>query len=595
MSKPEGPDAGPATSTGDEAEVPGRVEALRLDLYLAFSHWQARPPTLLKGGRHISKRDLKALCEVFGKPYDKDRVRDEADLPELHFLRELMLGLGLMQPQPRQRLVVSPNQAQSLWRATDVDLAARCLDWFRGPNTWNELARLPGVEWNDGGPPHETSARLAKARERVLARMFDLGADGGWHPWRAVHQRLETTERDFLVPPYRSRYGRYGYHRYSTDAWHFGGVRVESEGWLRVEVPFIDRVLRSLARFGLLDLRFGADAAPMAFRLAPIGRHLLAGAPRPEEPEAHQVPVLLQPNRHIMALGPLPISDLASLERFADRVRLDRAVELVLTRESVYRGQRLGLDAASITAELERLTGQSLPQNIARDLAEWQVAHERVTIRRGVTLLQTTDAASLDRFVAAAGPNRLQPIGDNLALADPRLNLAELGRRVEVPVSRPGPNDARRRWSMDAEGRLLAPPALATLADLGRLQRLAEPIAGGGWRVSRQSARRALEVSSHDAEQQIAAWRSLLGPGMPAWLGDRIRVWSGHFGTARLAKGRLLELPEAAALEALRRDPRWPKGLRPFKAKGPLLLVDDALLELLETLLSDHGIEIEQR
>ena len=594
MSKPKRPDSGPATKAGDE-ESPGRVEALRLELYLAFSHWQARPPTLLKGGRHISKRDIKALCEVFGTPYDKARVRDEADLPELHFLRELLLGLGLLQLQPRQRLVAMPQPAQALWRATDVDLAARCLDWFRGPNDWNELERLPGIEWNDGSPPQETSVRLAKARERVLAGTAALGADGAWHPWRAVHQQLETEERDFLVPPYGSRFVRFGYHRYSTDSWYFGGIRAEAEGWHRVEEPFIDRVMRSLARFGLLDLRRGADGAPLAFRLAPVGQHLLAGARRPEAPEAHPVPVLVQPNRHIMALGPLPIADLASLERFADRVRLDRAVELVLTRASVYRGQRLGLDAASITAELERLTGQTLPQNIARDLAEWQVAHERVTIRRGVSLLQAADAATLDRFVGAAGPDLLQPIGDNLALAASRLDLAELGRRIEIPVSLPGPDDERRRWSMDAEGRLTAPPALAALADLGRLQRLAEPIATGGWRVSRQSARRALEASGLDAEQQIAAWRSLLGPATPTWLGDRIRAWSGHFGAARLATGQLLELPEAAVLEALRRDPRWPKGLRPLKAKGPLLLIDEALLEQLETLLAEHGIEIEPR
>lgn len=57
----------------------------------------------------------------------------------------------------------------------------------------------------------------------------------------------------------------------------------------------------------------------------------------------------------------------------ADRIRAEQVVEYQLSRHSVYRGQRTGLDAAAIIAFLEQVSTVPLPQNMRRSLEQWGV------------------------------------------------------------------------------------------------------------------------------------------------------------------------------------------------------------------------------
>ena len=103
-----------------------------------------------------------------------------------------------------------------------------------------------------------------------------------------------------------------------------------------------------------------------------------------------------------------------SLEQFARRVSAERAVLYRLTQQSVYAAQQNGWDAARIQAYLEELSHQPLPANIARTLAEWQTAHERIRILAHVNLLHAPQPADLDEL---AGQTKTQGSGAAQALA----------------------------------------------------------------------------------------------------------------------------------------------------------------------------------
>jgi hypothetical protein len=344
-----------------------------------------------------------------------------------------------------------------------------------------------------------------------------------------------------------------------------------------------------------LDLGHQDDGPAVAFRLTEIGRHLLAGGPAPAPDAGDAGRIVLQPNFHIVAFGPVPELALIELERFADRVSADRAVEFSLSRESVYRAQRLGLGAADVAATLERLTGAALPQNVARSLDEWQAAHERIVVRRGVSLLQAADPAILQELAAAAGggPSALRVLGPTVALVRDEAALGAALRTAGIAPVTGHDRSGRGSLRLEDDGRVAFRHRLPDIYALGRVQQLAEwDEELGAWRLTAAAARRARSALGMGAPAQVSAWRSLCAGAPPDWLETRVKAWCGHYGTAKLDETVLLELRDAEALAALRGLVGAAVALTPVTAGGPVVKLRSADLETVRRALEELGVKV---
>ncbi len=589
---------GPIPERG--ADEIGNIETLTRTLYRVISLWSNSPPKLLKRSELLAKREIKKVCQEIGLVYEAEYIEDENDLARLRFLRELIVSLGLAQHRPEQRLVVDDAAAAEFWKASPADRAARCLAFLDRPTPWNELRVAPKIYWRDSDWADAPAPRnVIQARARLRKVLASFGADGRWHATESFETLLRSVDRDFLLPA--STYGR----RYSANAW--GQVPSEARGWELVEAPVVQLMLASLHWIGLLDLRVDRKSVSelheswsyesLAFRINSMGQHLLNDGPAPEVgPTASGAsPLIVQPTGRIVAMGPIPVELLSELEVFADRVSLDRAIELELTPDSVYRGQRAGLDADRIAERLESLTGQDLPQNVRRNLEDWQALHEQVTIRRGLRLIQVDRAATLDLLVDADRSASLRRCSDHVAVVEPGCDLDALGPTVGLVISPAREGDPVRSVRVERSGVVAYSRGIPTLRVWGRLQRIASGSPEEGWCLDAEAIRRALDEESLDAQAQIDMWKRLLRPSqVPTWIERRILSITGCFGKARIHEDRWVELETKDALEALLDDPSLPSGVEPYQPEGPLLRVRGAdALARLRQLLEAHNIDQE--
>jgi hypothetical protein len=354
---------------------------------------------------------------------------------------------------------------------------------------------------------------------------------------------------------------------------------------------------------GLVDLGWegeSASAPPDAYRLTPLGRWVLAGGPEPAIP-AEGGRVIVQPNMHIVALDPVVDATLVTLDRFAERLSAERAVEYRLTRASVYAGQQHGWDAGRIRAFLREQTGAELPGNVARTLEEWQAQHERVVFYPRVVLAHGVPAA-LDALEAhPAAPQwvaaRLAP---NLARLAGRGTIAgvvqALGEAGVLPVitapGAPPPNSVQA----SATGVLHWVARQPSLYLHGHLAAFADPGGEDTYAISAATVQRAVRagLTAPQIVERLAAVHQ--GP-VPEGLARRIRAWAGHYGAAALEPLTLLQVRDAATLNELLADPEVAALLQPFKpaAGKALARVKPEEVEKLRALLAERGVDLDSK
>jgi hypothetical protein len=581
-------------STVPEAHHPGDAAAFSRDLYGLWSFLARRRPKLLNAGL-LAKRDLKALADEDARIADFTRFGDETELAESYFRRLLLEQLELT---TRAGNVVQVDSAAAL-KHWGLPLAERARAWLAAwpaLGAWHELAYLPSVTWYHPDP-RSTSAQPGKARRTVLTLLGKSAGGGAWLPVADLLGALKIGHRDFLVPrrgkPSYSGSSRYDYYG-NTLGWSFSMSLREDTGWLYVESEFVHVVLLSLSWLGLLDLR-GPDGAPTALRLTPLGQHLLADFPPPAFPAVEGGRIVLQPNFHLVAFGPVPEVDLIEMERFADRVSADRAVELTLTRESVYRAQQAGMGAAEVSAALTRLTGAPIPQNVARSLAEWQAAHERVVVYRHVSLLQTADEPALAALTAGdVGRRALRPLAPNLALIRDEPALAQRLLAVGVAPVIGHDRSGRGTLALADDGVVSFRHPLPDIYALGQVQRLADwDATAEAWRLTADSARRAQQREGLPAVKQVAAWRNLSAGSAPDWLETRIKSWCGYYGAATLSDTVLLELRDPEVLAALQDAAGKQLTLTPLAPAGVVVSLHRDDVDVVRRLLAELGVMVD--
>lgn len=596
------------------------------DLYLLWSAAREEPFSLV-ATELLRMTDLRRAAKQLLIPETIATGTKESDYRRFFFLRRLLTAVDAIAFNAVTGALTGQPDPAFLSASPTERVKASFLSWRDG-NWWNELwaTYTPGKTRVSNTVASVAPAQVGRARRKVLETLValirklekKLGPAETWVTVDELSNILHDRDEEFLVERQtaEAQARAYSYSQYYTYSpylsnqlmWQWENYgKNEEEGWDGVERVFIQAVLsEGLYWLGLVDLGYAepvtpeGGAAPVglrAVRLTDMGRWLLLGADEPAIPE-ETGRVVLQPNFRIFAFDPISDSVLARLDSFATRLNAERAIEYELSRESVYRAQLAGQSAPEIAAWLEQTTETPLPQNVARTLAEWHAAFERIVVRRRVGWIEAATPALVDAILAdpqfqTVIVKRATPTG--LIVHDGKMDLVEqaLLAAGELPA-RSARADTVQAGSIivTEDGTVLPAQPAPSLYVHGALQPFVEP-AEEGWRITPASVARAA-AGGTDAAAILTQLASMATGPLPAELQAHIKAWSKHYGSASIAAVTLVQFRDQATLDELRRDPELAGVLKPFHPAAELGLASIApeKIELVRQLLVARGVDV---
>lgn len=566
------------------------------DLYLYWDFVRRNDVPLLQSGI-VGKRTLKALNATLLAPdATLDKANNEQSAPKLFLMRHLLQGLSLLQVTGNA-LRVKLAEGETLPDFWSLDTPAQLAAVLRA---W-QLAQIP----EEVDPSlRQFPQRTRDARRLLLDTLYDAPAET-WVEPRTILTRMQGRDVSFLFRDRRQVEG--GRQSYYSGLGYYGARSRLLRAFDADELQFVVHALTGLLnQAGVVDIGYASTEAtePSVTRLTPTGRDAIAALSRradqapPPAAATDEGRVVLQPNFQILALGPVSLAHLATLDSFAERRKADLgAFEYHLTRDSVYRAQQAGVTVDSVAAFLREVTGLDLPQNIARTLDEWAAHHERITFRQGVSVVQTLDEATLDRLLDT--PTVTAHLGRRLEAgvvlvqptADGQLVQALLAEGLWPAVADDQPASADGSVMLDPDGGVRLVHALPSLHVQGRLARIAER-GEDGWRVTPEAVRRVGGSRQKILDTLEELGRLNRGPLPPALI-EKVKRWGAYYGSAGVETVTLIEFRDAQAFDEMRADPKLGKLLKSFRAGERALAVvpTDRLAEV-EARLLELGVEV---
>ncbi len=540
---------------------------------------------------------------------DKSRL-DEKNNSYFFFLRRMLEALDLANDAKQDQwgnvatAELTAADDHEYWSQPPAERVKRAFAAYLDATTWNEL-RVPTAAY---GMDHRRPApqQLKKARRIVIDRLKIRGASS-WVTLEDLIQDLRLGHYEFLFPRATKNRAFYGYPENYYTPYHqsnnpygvtYNDVTDEASGWDQVEGAIITHIVTGpLHWLGLTDVGLDGDT-PIAYRLTAMGAWLLGiGAQVQIAQEGGRV--VVQPNFQIVAMEPIAENVLMTLDEFAQFEGGDHALSYRLTRESVYRGQRAGWDAARLIAYLEDATHAPLPQNVKRSLEDWQALHERITIRRRVSLLQAEEAAALDELFAnqSLAPKLGRRIGADIALASEKPEAVRGALRDAgwlAVFTRRGQTNAPASVAADENGNVTFVQRTPSIYAYEGIEPFAERIDARHARITPASV--AAATQKHLAvPEMIARLKQVHRGKIPDSLVMRLKAWGKYYGGAKLGTLTLIEFRDEPARAELLDDPELKPCLEPFDAgKRPLALVRADSLERVKALLAERGVEIRE-
>jgi hypothetical protein len=588
-----------ATSEPPVEIAPAHPAALLRDVYTLLTV-AAQSPIPLTARGLIAKRALVRLDAQLRVPEDAAAVATEHELARLPLLRALLEDLGLL--VVRAGALMATERVGAFLSQSAGDRLGQLVRAYRQTARWCELFHVEGLHVESAVAWRGAPEQVIAARQRVLAEVAAVPAER----WIALDELVERLKRR----AYELLFQRQWYSSSSSSSnryrnpyrdsgnpleWIFAAAVDEERGWDLVEGGLIRVVIgQTLHWLGVVDIGT-TGAGGTAIRVTPDGARLLRD--QPLLPIASAPHVVVQPNIQIFAFEPTDESILFALDQLADRVRAEQVVEYQLSRDSVYRAQRSGLDAAAIVAFLERVSTVPLPQNVRRSLEEWGALHERVIVHRGVPLLHAVDAPTLDALYADSrvAPLLGRRVASTAALVAPE-HLAALHQRLldgdRLPaLSEGSERPARPAYVVDGAGRISLRQRLPDMAVLQAVQQVADQEADGSTRVTMHSLQRAAAYGL-GADDILAALERFHDGPLPAEVVQLVRRWAKHWGRGVLAAVTLLQVESAAVLTDLLADPEVSPHLRRLEGAATVAVVQGASVERVRSALQARGMEL---
>jgi hypothetical protein len=592
------------------------IYTLQRALYLYWSLVASvRDGLPLVNNRLLSRTALRQVLDNlaglsrFWQDLASEQIHTESDIPFLLFLRLLLMKLGLL---VERRGALHAASAHAFFSLPLVERAWRCFHlWLETP-FWNELASIPNVIAQPGPAPLEAAhEEVVRSRQMVVKHVLQL-IPQTWYAFPAFVARMKLYVTYLLFP---RQYGLRA-ERYSVGSnpygWNFRlrrGWLTHREGWHMVEGGFI-RALAGGPLFWLGVVELDAAEHADAFRLAP-GAGLLSGQAPPVLPELAWGRLVVQPNFDLVALAPVSEALLVSLDRFAERVRLEHIAQYRLSKASVIRAIQLGLTAAVIQEILEQAAGSALPQNVQYSLIEWERQARRVELWRNAVLFEVDDPALLDELYADQVTctwllRRLAPALAEVS-SEHLVELQELlWQRGYLPIASAATlhqnllTDANLprhepQWSLASDGLLKPCYPLAHLYLATELERFTELDATSGWRrITPGSLQRALEAD-FGLDGIIRFLQQYCAGGIPGSLLIRLKLWgSGYASPPDLCvePAPLLSLSPQALSDILADEEIGPLLAEPVPEEKRLVRVPQEHLQRVVELLRARGFEV---
>jgi len=556
------------------------------DLFLYWSSVRSEPAPLTQGGL-LQKRSLRNISEqLVGPDPDLAAAPTETGAPRLYFMRLLLQALGLLEADHGTlRATGAKSRTHEIWRADPAERARLCVRAWQDIQQWSELASLSIVN---------LSFDLPQARSVLLEQIRLLPA-GVWisaerflNRMAIVAPRLLFEARDTHM--LNSTHGAGSYQ--ST-----GSAARQSRWFAEAEAAFVGGALSGpLHWLGLLDV-CADEGRLLAFRINPGGTRILKLDDLPSE-EPADARLVIQPNFEILALGAVPEQTLATLETFAERVKVDRSViEYRLSREAVYRAQKDGLSIQAIANFLQQQASTAIPQNVIRTLQEWGHQHERIVFHRNVALCQAADTHALEHMWGDATLKRYmeRSLSPEVALLKSGRTTAFREALLEkgmLPTCSSPDNPCSARAHLTEEGELCPAHPGPDLFLEATLRELAEQRAGRFY-VTESAVTQAL-AGGLQISEYLAKLQAICRNPLPSALQTRIKAWGHYYGKACLRAATLLEVRDAATAEELLGDAELGPLLNRFNAsqRDRQLIVCTDDLHALRQLLRERGIEL---
>jgi hypothetical protein len=600
-------------------EQPGEgVYTLQRALYLYWSLVAgARDGLPLVSSRLLSRTALRQVLDnlaslsTFWQDRAPEQLHSESDLPFLLFLRLLLMQLGLLvERQGALRAVQA--QAQAFFSLPLAERAWRCLHLWLETSFWNELAFIPNVVAQPGPAPLEPAHEEVVRSRQVVVQHVLRSAPGNWHALPAFIARMKLHATYLLFPrQYGLRAERYsiGSNPYG---WNFRlrrGWLTHREGWHMVEGGFIRSVITGpLTWLGIVEL----DPAehPDAFRLAQ-GARLVAGAEPPTSEDIAWGRLVVQPNFDLIALAPVSEALLVSLDRFAERVRLEHIAQYHLSKASVTRAIQLGLTAEEMQKILEQAAGGEIPQPVHYSLAEWERQARRIEIWRNTALLEVDDPAVLDQLCAdqEARVWILRRLAPTLAEVS-REHLTELQELLWQREYLPAVSSAAHyqnlltdialpthepQWRLTAAGLLEPCYPRAHLYLATELEQFTERDETTGWRrITAASLQGALN-SGLTLDGILRFLQHYCAGGIPGSLLIRLKLWGSGYPDhpdLQVEAAPLLSLAPQVLNDLLADEEIGPLLATPVPAEKRLVRVPQENLARVIELLKERGFEV---
>lgn len=604
-----------ATPPPEVREVP--FANVQRDVYLLLHEIRANPIKLLKSG-DVGKRDSQRLEKVIPRaaagPGDPTAAARE-DGSWFDFLWFLVQRAQLTRVEPG-RLLLSEAGEAFLQQSEAAQARALCRAWL-DLLAWHELLRAPTlafetIGFGDVPSPHQVRAARYTLRELLLREQV-------YPAWYSVDSLIASMRRfrlGFLIPQ-RSRAGYFAQPRgMSADAIPYVGIFEKGssprryfdkrQDWERVEGAFLKSVLEEpLLWLGLVRLGY-RDGELVAFQLTQRGAYalgLLAQEPASPAPSEGARALVVQPNFEVVVyLETAGVPLLVQLDRFAERVRLDRAALYRLTRAALYRGLQDGLTLPQILRTLERHNAGPIPQNVTYTLAEWEQLYQRIRVYRRVTLVEIEGEEELIRLRREPKLAQAREVASGILLVPEDGSLESLGRGVRcfdyaAPLVGVLRFEGGRRFRVPAEAtspRLrhrvlqIADP-VAQKAPAAREEARAEGESGELFVLSREKVARAARW--WDWEAMLRFLTEAAGQAPASDLAVTLKGWAGALQPAGMASVTVLVAPSAAWMDEVMRLPEAAR-LILRRLSPTLALVMERDRPRLEALLSELGVSV---
>ncbi|MGB1250796.1 MAG: helicase-associated domain-containing protein [Candidatus Promineifilaceae bacterium] len=569
----------------------------------------------------LYKTALREIAALSSQPSNLGSGKKETHNGYLLFLRRILSEGELLEYSPKG--LIPAETTHKFWAMDSAERIEFTYNLWRDTTAWNGLRFVPSYyHGNDITTP--ASPSLTSVRKSVLTHLKRAGR--GWISLPSLLDEIQNKQYGFMFPERECHDTDYYYYSQSTYGTKntpyvysnnpfgmgFENISDEEDGWDKVEAAYINHLIAGpLYWLGLVDLGyhsapdekadFTASQVIGGYQLTDYGEWLLGLSEKPDiDQQEGEGGIVLQPNFEILAMQPITVDILMTLDSFAQMKDSQQHVTTYeLTRDSVYRGQQGKWPVPNILDFFKSQSKMPIPNNVKRTLEEWDVLHNRITIRRNVSLADAADSTIATEIAENLSNTRM--VTDKVLLSNLAYQQLVSAVRKEgyLPLQTLRTNvSASNSIHIHDDGRIVflhRVPSIFTTQMLADISIAVEPSqADGAHRLLIPAMLKGFASSRAKFNELLSLLKRLSKAPLNNAFVLNLKAWSNYYGNAKQAQLILIEFRDHQVRDELCQDPDLRNYLSPFQSKRPLAVVSSDHLELVNKQLARRGVKISE-